>query len=103
MVELGEGMMARTRYAIERLGALRGLRVPFGSAHHVKEFVLDVGGTGRSAAAVLSGLLDHGIFGGVDLSETFPELGQPVLVCVTEVHTEGDIDRLAGALAEVAR
>ena len=55
MVELGEGMMARTRYAIERLGALTGLRVPVrGPPHHVKEFVLDVGGTGRSAAAVLS-------------------------------------------------
>lgn len=103
MVEFGEGMMARTRYAIERLGAVPGVRVPFGPSHHVKEFVVDVGGTGRSAAAVLAGLLERGIFGGVDLSAAFPALGQAVLVCVTEVHTKADIDRLADELAAVTR
>jgi len=103
MVELGEGMMARTRYAIERLGATPGLRVPFAPSHHVKEFVVDVGGTGRSAAEVLAALLERGIFGGVDLSASFGELGQPVLVCVTEVHTKADIDLLADALGEVTR
>jgi glycine dehydrogenase subunit 1 len=39
----------------------------------------------------------------VDLSAVFPELGQPLLVCVTEVHTRADLDRLAGALEEVVR
>ncbi len=29
MVELGEAMMARTRYAIERLAEIPGVRVPF--------------------------------------------------------------------------
>lgn len=101
MVELGEGMMARTRYAIGRLGSIPGVRVPFAPSHHVKEFVIDVAGTGRSAATVLSGLLERGILGGVDLSASFPELGQPVLVCVTEVHTKADLDRLAEALGEV--
>jgi glycine dehydrogenase subunit 1 len=101
MVELGEGMMARTRYAIERLGAVPGMRVPFALGHHVKEFVVDVGGAGRSVADVLAGLLERDIFGGVDLSASFPELGQPLLVCVTEMHTKADIDRLADALAEV--
>ena len=103
MVELGEGMMARTRYAIERLGALTGLRVPFGSAHHVKEFVLDVGGTGRSAAAVLSGpprprhlrrRRPVGDVPGARSAGARLRDGGP--------H-RGDIDRLAGALAEVAR
>ena len=66
MVELGEGMMARVR---DRApggadGAARPVRVrpPHG------DFVLDVGGTGRSAAAVPSGLSSYGIFGSVDLS-----------------------------------
>ncbi|HEU4356812.1 MAG TPA: aminomethyl-transferring glycine dehydrogenase subunit GcvPA [Actinomycetota bacterium] len=103
MVELGEGMMARTRYAIERLGAIPGLRAPFAPSHHVKELVIDVAGTGRSAAEVLAGLLERGILGGVDLSASFPGLGQPVLVCVTEVHTKADVDRLVDALAEVTR
>ena len=46
-------------------------------------------------------LLDRQIYGGKDLSGEFPELGQSALYCVTEVHTQADIDRLAGSLAEV--
>ena len=101
MVELGVGMMTRTRYAIERLGALDGVRVPFAGSHHVKEFVVNLDATGRSVAEVNAVLLGRGIFGGADLSAAFPELGQSALVCVTEVHTKGDIDRLATALGEV--
>ena len=40
-----------------------------------------------------------GIHGPLDLSRTFAALGQSALVCVTEVHTQADIDRLADALA----
>ena len=53
----------------------------------------------RSTAA----LLEHGIFGGKDLSADLPGLGQSALYCVTEVHTSDDIERLAAALAEVTR
>jgi len=48
MVELGEGMMARTRYAMDRLGSLPGVRLPFAGSHHVKEFVVDLSATGRT-------------------------------------------------------
>jgi glycine dehydrogenase subunit 1 len=37
--------------------------------------------------------------GPLDLSRTFPQLGQAALVCVTETHTKADIDRLADAVA----
>ena len=43
----------------------------------------------------------HGIFGGLDLSRTLPELGQSALYCVTEVHTREDVDRLVAAVREV--
>ena len=46
-------------------------------------------------------LLARGIFGGKDLSLEFPELGQTALYCVTEVHTQEDIDSLASILKEV--
>src|SRR5204862_198945 len=42
-----------------------------------------------------------GIFGGQDLSHDFPDLGQAALYCVTEVHTQADLDRLASAVEEV--
>lgn len=103
MVELGEGMMVRTRYAMDRLAAIPGVRLPFAGSHHVKEFVVDLTGTGRTVAEVNAELLERGIFGGKDLSTEFPELGQSALCCVTEVHTKGDLDRLADGLGEVLR
>jgi glycine dehydrogenase subunit 1 len=47
------------------------------------------------------GLLEKGIFGGIDLTEEFPELGQSGLYCVTEKHTKADLTRLAEAMREV--
>ncbi len=43
----------------------------------------------------------HLIFGGKDLSKEIPALGQSALYCVTEIHTQDDIDRLADAIEEV--
>ncbi len=103
MVELGERMMARTRYAMARLAELPGVRLPFGASHHVHEFVLDLNATGRTVAEVNRALLARGIHGGKDLSIEFPALGQSALVAVTEVRSQADIDRLAGALGEVIR
>lgn len=103
MRELGETMMARTRYAMTRLEEIPRLRVPFASSAHVKEFVLDLSGTGRTVAEVSAAMLDRGIFLGADLSCERPELGQPVLVTVTEVITQDDIDRLARELTELLR
>ena len=53
--------------------------------------------------AALEALRERGIFGGKDLSRSHPELGQSALYCVTEVHSQADVDRLAQALEEVTR
>jgi glycine dehydrogenase subunit 1 len=103
MSELGEGMMVRSRYAIERLGEIPGVRVPFISSHHIHEFVVDFTSTDRAVAEINRGLLASGIFGGKDLSEEFPMLGQSALYAVTEVRTKDDIDRLAETLKEVVQ
>ena len=60
---------------------------------------IDLDGTGRTVAEVNRALAAAGIHGPLDLSRTFAALGQSALVCVTEVHTQEDIDRLADALA----
>jgi glycine dehydrogenase subunit 1 len=103
MTELGERMMARSRYAMERLAEVPGVRILFAASHHVHEFVVDLNATGRTVAEVNRGLLERGIFGGKDLSTEVPELGQALLVAVTEVRTQDDIDRLADAMREVTR
>lgn len=101
MREISEGIMARARYAMLALDDIAGVRAPAFDAHHFKEFVVDLNGTGRSVADINGALLAEGIFGGKDLSFEFPELGQSALYCVTEVHTRDDIDRLASTLEEV--
>jgi glycine dehydrogenase subunit 1 len=103
MVELGEGIMARARYAMLHLARIPNLRVPIFHAPHFGEFVVDFSATGRTVAQINQALLAQGIFGGKDLSREFPQLGQSALYCVSEVHTRADIDRLVAALAEVLR
>jgi glycine dehydrogenase subunit 1 len=101
MVELGEGIMTRTRYAMAQLDQIEGIEAPAFQAPHFREFVVRFDGTGRTVAEINAALLERGIFGGKDLTAEFPELGQSALYCVTEVHTQADIDRLAAALREV--
>jgi glycine dehydrogenase subunit 1 len=101
IVEIGEGIMARSRYAMLELNELPGVKAPVFEAPHFKEFVVNFDGTGQTVAEINEALLGQGIFGGKDLSAEFPELGQSALICVTEVHTKADIDRLVNALKEV--
>jgi glycine dehydrogenase subunit 1 len=103
LAELGRGILERARYAAGRLGELPGARAPALNAPFFKEFVVDFGETGRTVAEVNRALRERGIFGGLDLSEQYPTLGQSALFCVTEVHTQADIDLLVDELAEVLR
>ncbi len=103
LADLGEGIVQRARYAAGRLDRLPGVRAPALEAPFFKEFVVDINDTGRTVDEVNRALRERGIFGGLDLSSQYPELGQSTLVCVTEVHTKADIDRLADELAEALR
>lgn len=89
MREIGETILARTRYAMDRLSAA-GAWVPHGDAVHFREFAIEV----PSADALLAALRERGIFGGVKLDD------RTLLVCVTERHSKDDIDRLAAAVGE---
>ena len=101
MVEIGEGIMCRSRYAMMEMAKVKGLEAPVFQSPHFKEFVVNFDGTGKTVEEIDRALSARGIFGGKDLSEEFPELGNSALYCVTEVHTKGDIDRLVSALREV--
>jgi glycine dehydrogenase subunit 1 len=102
-VEIGEGIMQRSHYAAMKLGATDGVKAPLFSSPFFKEFVVNFDETGKSVAEINTALLERGIFGGHDLTNTFPALGNSALYCITEVHTQADIDRLANALEEVLR
>ncbi|MFN2327793.1 MAG: aminomethyl-transferring glycine dehydrogenase subunit GcvPA [Chromatocurvus sp.] len=100
MRELGELIIQRAHYAAQRLNAIDGISVPIQQGFF-KEFVVNFDAVGKSVAEINAALLVRGIFGGIDLTEHFPELGKSALYCVTELHSQTDIDHLANTLQEV--
>jgi glycine dehydrogenase subunit 1 len=100
MVEIGETIMARSRYAMLAIDRIAGVTAPVFQTPHFKEFVVSFDGTGKTVAEINRTLLALGIFGGKDLTGEFPELGNSALYCVTEVHTVDDIDALVSGLKE---
>jgi len=101
MEEVGQTIMQKAQYAALRLNALKNVKSNYFNTAFFKEFVVDFNNTGKTVKEINKELLARGIFGGKDLSEEFPELGQCALYCVTEVHTKTDIDRLITALEEI--
>ena len=103
MEEVGETILYNAQYAAKKLAELPNIRVNrFGSCFF-KEFVVDFSETGKTVAEINRSLLAQGIFGGKDLSNEFPQFGQSALYCVTEIHTQDDIERLVSAVAQAAR
>lgn len=101
MAEIGDGIMARTRYGMDSLARLPGIHVPWLTQHHFQEFMVDFTATGRTVREINADLRAAAIFGGVDLSKDYPELGQTALYCFSELHTRGDIDRLTDTLGGI--
>jgi len=101
MKEIGVGILYRSRYALQEIGKINGVHTDLFAAPHFKEFVVNFDGTGRKVVDINAALLRKGIFGGKDLSREYPWLGESALYCVTEVHTQEDIDRLVTDLKEV--
>ncbi|HWR39650.1 MAG TPA: aminomethyl-transferring glycine dehydrogenase subunit GcvPA [Patescibacteria group bacterium] len=95
----GLGQVARlclqkAAYAKKQLLEQAGCQAVFG-APHFKEFVVTCP---RPVAEINAALLQKNILGGLDLSGCYPELGQAMLVCVTEKRTRAEIDRLAAEM-----
>jgi glycine cleavage system P protein (glycine dehydrogenase) subunit 1 len=96
---LGEAVISNSHYAAKRLSKVRGVRVPHFRGAFFKEFVASYG---RSRAdSVYRRLGRKGVLAGYPVDRTFGLGVEAGLYCVTEVHTSGDVDRLAEALEEV--
>jgi len=65
------------------------------SGAYFNEFVAT--GNGSSVAQINKKLLDRKIIGGLPLAEHYPELGDAVLLCATEMSKRADMDAVAEA------
>ncbi len=97
LARVAEHCHANTRDLVGALTAIDGVEV----RHHGPYFHERVLRLPRPADAVVSGLLEHGIVGGVALGDHFPEMSHDLLVCATEKRTADEIGRYAAALREV--
>lgn len=101
MYELGQTVIQKVLYAVEKFNELDGVIGSRFKGANFKEFVVDFNDTNKTVKEINKALLEKGIFGGKDLSDEFPELGESCLYCVTEIHRKVDIDKLITALEEI--
>ncbi len=101
MRELGENILCKSDYAQRTLSSLKGVQFPYAESRSFMELVMNFDGCGKTVSEINRALLGAGIFGGYDLSRELPELGQSMLVCVTEKTELSDIDALADALKKI--
>jgi glycine dehydrogenase subunit 1 len=97
---IGETVALNSNYAARKLNALSGVRAPAIGEYIWKEFVVQFE-NGITAKQVHDDLLKQGIQGGKILSDEFPMLGESMLFCVTEMHSQEDIDTLVKIVEEV--
>ena len=88
---------ANTMALVKQLSQIEGVDCAFES-NYFHETVLKLN---KPAVDVLAALAEKNILGGYDLSEAYPELGNAILVCATEMRTDEEISAYANELAEV--
>jgi glycine dehydrogenase subunit 1 len=86
----------KAHYAAQQIAALPGYAL-WGSAPFFHEFVVRCP---RPVEDLNAHLLEHGILGGYELGEDYPELDQHMLIAVTEMNTKEEIDALVAVLGE---
>ena len=89
-------------HAADRLGQVPGVKVLNNSFFNEFTLMLD----GRPAREIVRGLADRGVLGGVSLGRLYPgveALQQALLVAVTEMTTQEDIETLATQLEALVK
>ena len=87
----------KTAYAADKLAAIPGVKRTF-TGPVFNEFAVELP---KPWPAVDAALRAKGLVGGYGLGAEYPGIGNAALVCVTEMRTKDEIDRLARTLQEV--
>ncbi|MEM2094663.1 MAG: aminomethyl-transferring glycine dehydrogenase subunit GcvPA [Candidatus Bathyarchaeia archaeon] len=99
--KLGERLVYMANYTASLLSQIDGVEAPIFKAPHFKEFTMRLNTGNCSIHDLNSSLLRKRIFGGLQLSSIFPELGEVSLLCVTERHRKEEIQRFVSCVAEI--
>ena len=99
LTQTAELCLQKSHYAASEIAKLPGYSLAFPNQPFFKEFVVK---TPADPAEINAELLELGIIGGLALNDLYPELGNAMLVCVTEQRTKEEIDALVSALGSIA-
>ncbi len=88
----------KAHYAAEKISKLPGFELAFPDTPFYHEFVIK---TPKPVEEINAHLEDYWILGGYDLSQTYPEMKNQMLIAVTEKISREDIDDFVAALEEV--
>jgi glycine dehydrogenase subunit 1 len=97
---LGEAIAHKSHYAAKQLNKISGVTAPAFGTSFWKEFVVRFEGN-ASAQMVHESLLKRDLHGGKILTEEFPEFGESMLLCITELHSKATIDELVEVVRDV--
>ncbi len=95
--EVAELCYHKAHYAAQEIDKLKNYKV-LGNGKFFNEFVVQCP---KPVAEINHELLKKGILGGYDLENDYPNAKNQMLVCVTEMNSREQIDRLVQALKEL--
>ncbi|MGE5572535.1 MAG: aminomethyl-transferring glycine dehydrogenase subunit GcvPA [Bacteroidota bacterium] len=98
MREVADLCLQKAHYAFDRIAAIPGFR-PVSETPFFKEFAVRMPVAPEQAGVAL---LESGILGGLPLGRYYPDLGDAMLIAVTEKRTKEEIDSLCRALEGLA-
>ncbi|MFW9808761.1 MAG: aminomethyl-transferring glycine dehydrogenase subunit GcvPA [Candidatus Thorarchaeota archaeon] len=98
--QLGESIGYNANYTSKMLNRIPGVRSPAIGESVWKEFVVQFE-NGITAQQVHQQLLENDLHGGRILTDDFPNLGESMLFCVTEVHDKDTIDELVQTIEKI--
>ncbi len=95
LTEVAELCLQKAHYAASEIAKLPGYSLAFPDQPFFKEFVVK---TPKHPDIINNALMEQGMIGGLALNGLYPELGDALLLCVTEQRTKEEIDALVGVL-----
>lgn len=94
---------AKTAFLRNKLSDIQGLQILFEDSPFFHETVIQFNAAGVSLDIIMLEMLAQGIEPGFDLRQSYPELGESLLVCATETKTVEDLEHFVAALSWVLR
>ena len=96
--EVAELNYQKAHYAAQEIASIEGYEL-WSDQPFFNEFTVRCP---RPVSEINKHLLEHGVIGGYDLGNDYPELADHMLLAVTEMNSKEEIDLLVDVLAEVS-